>query len=327
MHAAWLAPLFRLAGRKPPQRRRTGSAGRAKPVVLLRPRIFILPTRQGMLFSVVLLTMLLGSLNYNNSMGFALTFLLAGIGFIAIAHTYFNLARTQISIGKLAPVFAGTDALFPVILKNPSAHARRALILQIRQQQPVFAHVTANNTVCVPLSQPTGRRGFLPMERLTVSTRFPLGLFCAWSHLSFDARCLVYPTPRGNSELPISTPGNSGQPSPGQGNDDFAGHRNYRAGDSLARVNWKAAARGQGLLIKEFTGVDGGNLWLDWQQFVGSDDETRLSQLCQRVLDADTAGHPFGLRLPGRQISPGAGDAHKHACLAALALFRLPPNS
>lgn len=326
MRSAWLAPLYRLTGHAP-RRRRKGQGARVKPVTLLRPRIFILPTRQGLLFAAIVLVMLLGSLNYNNSMGFALTFLLAGIGFMAISHTHHNLARLEISIGKIAPVFAGADAVFTVIVKNPGARARHALILQIKHQPPVFAQTAEHGSTSVPLAQHTARRGVLNMERLTLSTRFPLGLFCAWSHLSLDARCLVYPVPRGKGESLLPPQGDSGQHSHTAGNEDFAGHRNYRAGDNLAHVNWKAAARGQGLLIKEFSGAEAGTLWLDWHQFPGLDDEARLSQLCQRVLDADTAGHHFGLRLPGNSVRPGSGDAHKHACLAALALFRLPPGA
>ncbi|MEO5703329.1 MAG: DUF58 domain-containing protein [Gammaproteobacteria bacterium] len=326
MRPAWLAPVYRLAGRQPPQRRRNDPAARAKPVTLKRPRIFILPTRHGMVFSAILLTMLLGSLNYNNSMGFALTFLLAGLGFMAILHTYRNLAHLELSIGKVMPVFAGADAVFTVIIKNSGALARHAVILQVRHQQPVFAHVAARNLTPVPLAQQAAQRGIMKIERLTLSTRFPLGLFCAWTHLGVEAHCLVYPTPRGERELP-PPPGDKGQYTQGIGDEDFSGQRHYRAGDNLARVNWKAAARGQGLLIKEFSGAEAGMLWLDWQQFPGLDDEARLSQLCRLVLTADTTGHHFGLRLPGRIVRPGSGDAHKHACLGALALFRLPTRA
>ena len=322
MRAEFLAPLYRLAGRRSSERRRIVTGSRASPVALIRPRIFILPTRQGMLLSAILLTMLLGSLNYNNSMGFALTFLLVGVGFIAILHTYRNLVRLELSVGKVAPVFAGEDAVFTIIVKNPGAYPRHSLILQLRRQSPVFAHAAGNTSVSVPLSQRTVQRGVLPMERLTLSTRFPLGLFCAWSHLSLDAPCIVYPAPR-RGGTPLLPPLNDkGTYTHRVGDDDFAGQRSYRPGDTLARVNWKAAARGQGLLVKEFTGTDAGTLWLNWYQFPGLDSETRLSQLCQLVLDADTAGHRFGLRLPGRQVGPETGAAHKHSCLSALALFR-----
>ncbi len=324
MRSAWLAPLYRLTGREIPQRRRGGQGARTQPVTLLRSRIFILPTRHGMLFSAILLIMLLGSLNYNNSMGFALTFLLAGIGFITILHTHRNLARIEVSAGKIAPVFAGTDAIFNVIVKNPSTLARHALILQIRHQLPVFAQVPATSSTSVSLAQAAARRGNLKMERLTVSTRFPLGLFCAWSHLRLEAHCLVYPTPRGNSKA-YPLPGDKGRQAT-MGDDDFAGQRNYRAGDNLARVNWKAAARGQGLLVKEFAATEAGILWLDWDRFPGLDDEVRLSRLCQLVLDATSAGRQFGLRLPGKQVNPGRGVAHQHACLGALALFHTAPE-
>lgn len=318
-----LALLYRWAGRATPQRRRDQGA-RLEPVVLVRPRIFILPTRQGMLFALVLFTMLLGSINYNNSLGYVLTFLLVGVSFITILYTYRNLAHLEFSAGKVVPVFAGENALFTVIINNPSDRERHALILQLGQQRPVFTQVSPYTTTSAVLARPALRRGPLNMERLIVSTRFPLGLFCAWSRLILDARCLVYPAPRGTATLELLPAGTQGHYAHSAGDDDFSGQRSYRVGDSLARVNWKAVARGRGMLIKEFAGGEAGALWLDWERCQGLDDEARLSQLCQLVLAVDTAGQHFGLRLPDKQIGPAAGEAHKHACLAELALFRAP---
>ena len=49
------------------------------PVFLSQRRVYILPTRQGALFGAALLLMLIGSINYQLSLGFILTFLLAGM--------------------------------------------------------------------------------------------------------------------------------------------------------------------------------------------------------------------------------------------------------
>lgn len=315
------AALYRLIGRTP-RRRRKGQGVRTRPVPLSRARIFILPTRLGLLFALLLLAMLLGSINYNSSLGFALTFLLAGMGFIAILHTYRNLVRLEFSAGKVAPVFVGEAALFSVVINNPTAQPRYALVLQRHDQAPVLVPEAPAGSSTVTLSALAPRRGVVPFGTLTVSTRFPLGLFCAWSQLKLEGHCLVYPRP--GTTPPVMNPQSdarlAGVPGPGQ--DDFAGQRGYRPGDALSRVNWKAAARGQGLLIKEFAGDGAGVVWLTWEGTQG-DGEARLSQLCRGVLDADAAAHTFGLRLPDATVGPGTGLSQRQACLGALALCKV----
>ncbi|HLA75779.1 MAG TPA: DUF58 domain-containing protein, partial [Gammaproteobacteria bacterium] len=225
-----LTPSLKIFSRHTPQRRRKGQGARSGPVTLGRPRIFILPTRQGMLFALILFTMLLGSINYSNNLGFALTFLLAGMSFLAILHTYRNLAGLEFSAGRSAPVFAGDTALFNVIVHNPSARARYALLLALDQQPVLVPELPPQGTQSINLAHPATQRGWLAMGRLTASTRFPLGLFCAWSYLQVEARCLVYPAPRGAPALSMTAHDGTGGHSQSAGDEDFAGQRNYRAG-------------------------------------------------------------------------------------------------
>lgn len=86
-------------------------------LTLERRRIYALPTRYGLLFTAMLLVMLLGSINYNNSLGFMLTFLLASLGLISILYTYRNIAHLQVRSGKASPTFAGREARFMVHLQ------------------------------------------------------------------------------------------------------------------------------------------------------------------------------------------------------------------
>jgi uncharacterized protein (DUF58 family) len=55
--------------------------------------------------------------------------------------------------------------------------------------------------------------------------------------------------------------------------------------------------------------------------------EARLSRLAGWVIAAERGGAHYGLRLPGREIAPGRGDAHRAACLEALALFGAPSGA
>ena len=107
------------------------------------------------------------------------------------------------------------------------------------------------------------------------------------------------------------------------GSDDFSALRGYQPSDSPRHVAWKAVARTEKMLTKQFSGETAGELWLDWRLLPDELDlERRLSCLTGWVLAAQDSGALYGLRLPGVDVAPTRGDAHRAACLQALALFR-----
>ena len=297
------------------------------PVTLDRQRIFILPTRYGLIFAALLLLMLVGSINYALSLGFVLTFLLGGMALVSILHTYRNLAQLTVSAGKTMPVFAGQQASFPLCLTSSSTTERYAVGVMPEKQPPQFIDVLAGETVTTALSLHAPQRGILQPGRFTLFSRFPLGLFHAWSKLDLAMTCIVYPQPD-TVRLPQLTgiQYRGDRAIAAEGSDDFRGMRPYHTGDSLRHVAWKAMAQGRGMLTKEFSGQALAQLWLDWDNLAGMDTEARLSRLCRWVLDAQNAGLSYGLRIPGSTLAPGNGEAQQRACLEALALFGIDPH-
>lgn len=294
--------------------------------VLDRRHVYILPTRQGILFSVILISMLIGSINYSLGLGFILTFLLAGLGVVAMLHTWHNLAHLVISPGRTAPVTAGEDATIRLVALDRAGRERLAIGIQQGKTGPIHADIPANDRGELALPVPTRQRGWLSTGRITISTEFPLGLFHAWSYVELDHCCLVYPRPAAPGQ-PLPTSGADGASShqySNAGDDDFYGLRTYQRGDSLRQIDWKASAREQGLLTKQFKGGSSTFRWLDWQATPGRDPEQRIAQLARWVRDAHESGQPYGLRMPGKEISPARGDAHTHSCMETLALFEVP---
>jgi uncharacterized protein (DUF58 family) len=299
------------------------------PVVLVQRRVFILPTPQGWLFAGVLLLMLVGSINYGLSLGFVLTFLLAALGLNGMVYTFRNLAHLSVSAERTQAIFVGGTAAFRIRLHNPGAADRFAVGLSTRAGAGPYVDVPAGQSAVAILGVPALRRGRLRPGRFTLFTRFPLGLYRAWSYVEFDLHCLVYPRPAAPG-LPLPAPeaAAEGGGHRGAGREDFSGLRQYRHGDSPRHIAWKAAARTQDLLTKQFAGRVESELWLDWQQLpskLGVED--RLSQLTRWVLDADAGGAAFGLRIPGDTISPATGLAHRDRCLKALALHGLDDDA
>ncbi len=295
------------------------------PIHLTQRRVYVLPTRAGVLYAVSLLVMLLGAINYNLSLGYVLVFLLGGLGIATILHTFRNLAGLTLNIGTPKPVFAGDVAHFPLILHNSDRRTRSLLRLRLPQQTAVITDLPPHEHTRAMLPLPATQRGWLTLPRITLETVWPLGLVRAWSYAAPGCECLIYPRPA-DAVPPAPTFGGmaGGRLASDTGDEDFAGLRRHQPSDPPHHVAWKAAARQDSLAplqTKQFSGTAAQSLWFDWAALPpGMDVETRLSILTRWVLDAEADGLAWGLRLPGNEIMQGHGPDHVHTCLKVLAL-------
>src|SRR3546814_86365 len=213
------------------------------PIAIPRNRVYIVPTRFGYVFALMLLVMLLGAMNYSNSMAFMLTFLLAGLGLLCMHHTHANLANLQLRAGTMQPVFAGETAHVEIRIDNPSAQTRLSIGLSWPRadiNMTATADVLALQSEQRSLALPATRRGWLRAGVFSVSTEYPLGLFHAWTWAELDITTLVFPQPAVPGPVP---PGSAGQgsleASNRVGQDEFSGLRSYQRGDTARAIHWK----------------------------------------------------------------------------------------
>lgn len=301
-------------------RRRQGTD--TDPVRLDRGRIYILPTGLGLGYAAMVFAMVLGGLNFGNNLGLGLAFLLAGIGLAAMHHCHGNLVGLELGLAATEPTFVGGEALFHVLLDNRAVSVRPRIELAVTTTPAAVTDVPATGSARLAVGRHAPRRGRVPLERFTVATRHPLGLFRAWAviHPSYETVAWPAPAARGRTPPGVETDTGAAQDR-ARGEHDFAGLRPFQPGDSLRRIAWKNYARGQGLHTKQYAGTDVVSHLFDWDSLPDLDTEQRLAQLCRWVLDAHASGEAFGLRLPGVVIEPNVGAAQRERCLNALALF------
>ncbi len=294
-------------------------------------RVFIVPTRPGLGLGVMLVILFIGSINYELSLGFALTFLIAGCAVIDMHLTFRNLAHLHLAAGRASPVFVGEKAQFELHLINRRKNDRYAIWLGFIGEessdlaQP--ADIPAHGSSLVVLSTSAQNRGWLPAPRIRLQTRFPLGLLRAWSYWQPDTKVLVYPRPEENAP-PLPLAAEAQEDGQGQaGHEDFAGIRAYQAGDSMKRLAWRQIARlnieaGGTLVSKHFEGGASSELQLDFSKLPrGMDIESKLSRMTSWVIEAEMRGLPYALRLGHVAYHSAIGPAHQEACLRALALY------
>ncbi len=321
---AWIdQTLTRLMGR-------TGPLAGDHP--LTRSNVFILPSRPGLLCALVLLAMLIASINYALSLGFALTFLVTGITLVAMLHTFRNLSTLTLRPGRGEPVFAGELTEATVMVLNPSRLERFAVAIDapgMARTELIDVPSRAEQQVRIALA--TERRGWFQVPRLTISSTFPLGMWRAWSYWQPAQRVLVYPRPE---SPPVPLPESRSAAGSGIGRsgaqEDLAAIHAYRPGDNPRRIAWKAVARtgGRTLLVKQFEGGERGELLLAWRDLPAKlDTEARLARLTRWVLSAEASNTPYALNLGAQTFGPDLGPTHRARCLEALATWTAPGES
>lgn len=299
-----------------------GEGPQQKPYLLTQRRVYILPTKQGLAFALLLFIMLLGSINYSNSLGYFLTFFLASLSVVTIFHTYNNLLKLSFGHVICKPVFAGEDAHFIVQVNNLNHRTRYSIQAFTPQHLTTIADLVENSLTTLTIKHTFNKRGLIPLPRFTVETRFPFGLFRAWAIFQADQKQLVYPKPSSHAVLPLKNAGLSeGKKQLELGTDDFKGLRSYAKGDPLQHIHWKSFARHHTLQTKEFSSSTSDELWLNWSDTTVNGIELKLSQLARWILLADKANLSYGLRIPGSIIHPGSNKHQLDTCLKQLALF------
>ena len=287
-------------------------------------RLYILPTRFGYIFAVMLLFLFLAAINYQNSMAFVLTFMLTSLAIISLWQTHKNLLGVRVKLLTPRPVFSGEDCELKFELSQTQLARRYAIGIQYAERPPVYLRLDPESTAVVSLKLPTRRRGIYRPAGITIFTRYPTGLFHAWGWLRYEQPILVYPHPAPVNQLQhLMVEQYDGQTSTSTiEGDDFAGLRDHRPGESLRHISWKAYAQGRGLLTKTFQGHARPSLWIDWQLLGEGSTEERLSRMAGLVLAAAGDNQKYGLRLPGAVIEQDSGSAHRQQCLQTLATFR-----
>jgi len=286
------------------------------PIKLHRRRIYIVPTGFGLGFSVLLLVMLVGALNYANNAALLLTCLLGAASAASMLVAFRSLDGLR--LGHIRAGHAVAGQRLELTLAFDSRRPRNAIRVDLGDRTLAFA-LDGRATAQVKLALPTVQRGWQPLPRIRVWTSWPLGLFRAWSWLHPEQSVLVWPRAEAAGPQPHA-PANDARHMRLHRGDELAALRDYRAGDPQRHIAWKASARHENLLVKDFEQPQSRPQWqLDWRRLGGLDNEARIARLARWLNEAQAQRGHYSLWLPGNEIRGGSGPLHYAHCMSALA--------
>ena len=289
---------------------------------LTQRNVYILPTRAGWMLAITLLVLLIASINYQLNLGYLLTFLLAGCAAAGMVVSHNTLRGLTLQLLPPQPLFAGGLATLDVKLINARKTPRYAIGVALLDHDAwSWADVPAGGQSAVQVSFKPARRGLHTAPTLSAQTLFPLGTFRVWTVWRPAAQVLVYPQPEATPPpLPPGEPrAGTGVAGNARSSGEFDGVRAYQRGDPMKLVVWKKFAKSGELVSRDTQHMQRQELWLDFARAGSLEVEKRLSRLTAWVLVADAQDLDFGLRVPGVEIAPASGAAHRLRCLEVLA--------
>lgn len=296
---------------------------RTDALTLTQRNLYILPTRAGAMLGATVLVLLLGSINYQLNLGYLLTFLLAGCALASMVVGHSTLRGLQLHLLPPEPQFQGSGSRLTIELASRRATPRHGIAAGLQgARQHVYVDVPAGGSSQVQVVFSPQRRGLHAIPALQLHTRFPIGAFRVWTLWRPAAQVLVYPQPEAHPPpLPAGlAQAGSARAAQAASSGEFDGVRAYRRGDPLKLVVWKKAAKAGELVSRDSQQGERQRLWLTLQATGLAEREAALARLCAWVLQADRLALEYGLRLPGRELAPARGEAHRRRCLEALAL-------
>ena len=294
------------------------------PISISRRRIYIMPTGLGFVLGGLLVAMLLAGLNYNSNLGLAFAFLMASLALVIMHHCNRNMQTLSVDTAPEVDAFAGRSAAVEFVVRNTSRIERRDVEVRCAPAA-ALAHIPASDAASIVVSFPTAARGITRIRQFELRTRYPFGWFHSWTYVHSPITVFVAPEPKGSLSLPSVDGQGASARSERAGEEDFSGLRSYQPGVPLKHMAWKVLARGGEPAVRSYSSLGAEPEWLEWSALEGLDEEARLSQLCLWVLEADARHRPYGLKMPGAEIAPSGGAAHRYQCLRALASFGAAP--
>ncbi|MFN4115070.1 MAG: DUF58 domain-containing protein [Inhella sp.] len=299
--------------------------------LLTQRNLYIVPTRVGLFFLLTQAVLLVASINDQLSLGYALTFLLAGCGLASMHTTHGNLRGLLLTLQPPEAGHADQDLPLRIRLHNPG-RARFGVGLRLADATAgtlAYTDLPAQGSADLVIAWRAPRRGLHEPPVLRIETRFPLGLFVAWSYWRPASRQWVYPAIETHAPPAPAGRQRQGETEAGQraraGGDEFLGVRTWRDGDGLRSVVWKKAAQASSpdapLWVRDMGSPPASSeRWLDAAQTQGLPEELRWQRLAAWVLQVDAEGHDWGLRLGHDELPLGQGPAQRQLALQKLAL-------
>lgn len=294
--------------------------------------ILIFIYQQGYLYLVLILITFIAGINYANNLILGFCFLISSILCLSFYLTFKQLHQLEVTIvmpevGRVdealkVQVHFRQSRVTPRFIYLQDAEINSSSQIQNNAQSETKPLLHQDHAIALVSPLQHIELEFIPLKRgqwrlpnFRLFSTYPFGLVRAWTYFYCQQQVWVAPKPQ-RAEFEYDAAQSLGQPD----HDEFRELRAYKFGDSLQKVSWKQAARGQGLYVKEFEDQkDMQTLHIDYQQMPSTEHEQKLSLMMGLVYECEMKHIPYRLSLDQCVLEAGVGEKQYVAAQLILA--------
>jgi len=257
-------------------------------------RVFVLPTRHGLMVSIAILGVFAIAVRIQNNMLLLMAIALFVIFVLSLLWAGENLRGLGLRAMHSGQIVAGETVMFALEMSGPKT--AYDIYLDTGSGEVPTDFTNRHALAFSPTS-----RGLHPLPLVRLSTMFPFGLTRAWAWIS-PQNVLVAPKPDyAAARALLSGIANRGQDE-GNDSDGADSLQDWVEGTPETRISWKQYAATDRLMEKTGDRSGGDVLDISYELVAHLGHEQALSALSAAVLRAARAGRSFHFRMHGMEL-------------------------
>ena len=287
------------------KRTKDESLGLALPIRFSWKNIYILPTKNGIIFLALTAATIISSINSNNNLGFLFGFYLLSVFFLTIFKSHLNLKGLKIVKTTTKDAFVSENLEIKFFLETENRKLSNINIEPRRNFLNFKSAFLKKNLSEYQLTTKTQakKRGKLEFKTFKIYSTYPFGLFQVWSYFEIPTTLYAYPkrltnknkaqfrtAAKNKNESKHLVKTTNGTP------DSFAFHREYINGDNLKDIDWKLYQNKNLLKVKTHESHANSSIEHIDINSVSGDFEIKLSKLSFLLDQAIKNKKPFVFR-------------------------------
>jgi uncharacterized protein (DUF58 family) len=214
-------------------------------------------TREGKRFVLASVLIAVAALNTGNNLIYLILALMLSLVVVSLGILKENLSGLSLTVDSISAVFAGEGAAFSVVLKNRKRYIPTYSVNILSEgmtSRSYFPMVPAHGETVMDVKILFRKRGLYGARSFTAQSGFPFILFAGEKKMEVAGEVLVYPALRDVGDI-VSEGWGSAEGDTmrmaGAG-EEIHSIRDFRYGDDLRHIHWKASAKAADLMVKEY---------------------------------------------------------------------------
>ncbi len=237
-----------------------------------------------------------------------------------------NISKLEVDLEFPSEVYARKRFPIKVTLKNKHKFLPAFLIRVVLEGQDIlFPFVDRRGEATAYLNLSFDSRGRRQLDGGYVSSVFPFSFIIRYRRNYMHYDFIVFPEPKKCEFLSFydkksRSRGDDSAPRPGY-EGEVVSVRDYRPGDPLKYINWKATAKTDTLKTKELASLAHQPITINFDEINIKDIEAKISCITHIILQFIRKNIPIGLKIGNKFYQPNTSLRHKIEMLTELALW------